>query len=100
LNITGGSGSGLAVSVDKTWSLIGIVSGGRAKNQQTPNETCDLSDCVLYTDVAKFHSWINRVIMETDWDTDKNKSPGKGAIIMITIKIHIFCSILLYILIR
>jgi hypothetical protein len=59
-------GSGLAVSVDETWTLVGIVSAVRLKNKKTPTKTCDLSDYVLYTDVAKFHSWINRVIMETD----------------------------------
>jgi hypothetical protein len=57
---------GLAVALEETWTLIGIVSAGRVENQFTPFETSDSSDYVLYTDVAKFHSWINRVIMETE----------------------------------
>ncbi len=56
------SKSGLAVADDEKWSLVGIDS---VKNQVSPNEMYNLSDYVLYTDVAKFHSWINRVIMET-----------------------------------
>ncbi len=55
--------------VDETWTLVGIVSVGKVINKSKPDETCNLSEYVLYTDVAKFHSWINRVIMETDRDT-------------------------------
>jgi secreted trypsin-like serine protease len=61
----GDSGGGLAVAVDETWTLVGIVSAGRTKNNLTRNETCFLSDYVLYTDVAKFHNWVNHIVMET-----------------------------------
>jgi secreted trypsin-like serine protease len=65
--LKGDSGGGLAVpdDVDETWTLVGIVSVGRVKNKSMANETCNLPDYVLYTDVAKYYNWINRVIMET-----------------------------------
>jgi Leucine-rich repeat (LRR) protein len=90
---TGDSGGGLAVVVDETWSLVGIVSVGRVKNKRTPTETCNLSDYVLYTDVAKFHSWINQVMMETDKDkstTSRFKNFGNSSVptLICTFRIH------------
>jgi secreted trypsin-like serine protease len=66
--IKGDSGGGLAVPVDETWTLVGIVSVGKVQNKSKKNETCDLSEYVFYTDVAKFYNWIAQVIMETDRD--------------------------------
>ncbi len=71
--IKGDSGGGLAVAVDETWTLVGIVSVGKVIKKSKPDETCDLSNYVLYTDVARFHNWINRVIMETHRDTMPDK---------------------------
>ncbi len=76
--IEGDSGGGLAVAVDETWTLVGIVSVGKViKKSKTDDATCDLSEYVLYTDVAKFHSWINRVIMETPDTTVKGVTEKK-----------------------
>jgi hypothetical protein len=105
LNLTicfkGDSGGGLAVSFDETWTLIGIVSAGRVKSKLTPKETCNLPDYVLYTDVGKFHNWINRVVMEThreakssDTSAAKNYFPAK------IFRIQIFCMTLFYVLRR
>jgi secreted trypsin-like serine protease len=79
LNLKGDSGGGLAVSVDEAWTLVGIVSVGKViTKSKTDGGTCDLTDYVLYTDVAKFHSWINRVIMETHRDTVPDKLAGNN----------------------
>jgi hypothetical protein len=52
---TGDSGGGLYLKKDQRWYLRGIVSNAIKGDQLI----CDLNQYVVYTDCAKFVSWIN-----------------------------------------
>jgi hypothetical protein len=57
----------MALIVDGLWKIIGIISasltnpvfGAPVKN------ICDLDSYMVYTDILKFHEWINQVVIET-----------------------------------
>jgi hypothetical protein len=58
----------MVLEVDGTWKLVGIVSAAVAKEVVIRNKVskiCDLDSYLVYTDVSKFHGWINRVISVT-----------------------------------
>jgi hypothetical protein len=59
----------MALKIDDTWKIIGIVSAAIAKqvivNQRELKIVCDLDNYMVYTDVSKFNEWIYQVILET-----------------------------------
>jgi secreted trypsin-like serine protease len=58
----------MVLEVAGTWKLVGIVSAAVAKEVVIRNKVskiCDLDSYLVYTDVSKFHGWINRVISVT-----------------------------------
>lgn len=57
---TGDSGGGFVIKSGDRWMLRGIVSGGFSDNSRI---TCDVTLYSLYTDVAKFRRWIERVMV-------------------------------------
>lgn len=59
----GDSGGGF-FSLDETWTIRGIVSGGL----RTAMGECNVNTFTLYTNVAKFRGWINEVMdRRIDW---------------------------------
>jgi secreted trypsin-like serine protease len=65
---SGDSGGGMVLEVDGTRRLVGIISAAVAKEvviQGKNAKICDLDSYLVYTDVSKFHGWINQVIRET-----------------------------------
>jgi hypothetical protein len=59
----------MVLKVDGTFKVIGIVSASLATRVRDHKgilqSICDLDNYMVYTDVSKFHSWINQVIIET-----------------------------------
>jgi hypothetical protein len=58
----------MVLEVAGTWKLVGIVSAAVAKEFVIHGKNakiCDLDNYLVYTDVSKFHAWINRVISVT-----------------------------------
>jgi hypothetical protein len=59
----------MALKINGTWKIIGIVSAAIAKpvivNQRELKIVCDLDNYMVYTDVSKFNEWIYQVILET-----------------------------------
>jgi secreted trypsin-like serine protease len=58
----------MVLEVDDLWKIIGIVSAGNRKTVNTKNGTedsCNLGLYSVFTDVSKFHDWINQVVLET-----------------------------------
>jgi secreted trypsin-like serine protease len=58
------------LSFDGLWKLVGIVSAAIGQpiifnDQKKAEIICNLDNYVVYTDVAKYNNWINRVILET-----------------------------------
>lgn len=53
---TGDSGGGLMMERNGRWTLRGTVSGALA---EANSEDCDLQQYVIYSDIAKFTSWIH-----------------------------------------
>jgi hypothetical protein len=56
------------VKVGGLYNLVGIVSAAIAKNATINGEVkqiCDLKNYLVYTDVAKFHDWIDQVLVDT-----------------------------------
>lgn len=60
---TGDSGGGFYIQdpSHKTWTVTGIVSGSLSSEQYG----CDINKFQLYTNVARFVTWINNVIEDT-----------------------------------
>ncbi|CAO1412374.1 unnamed protein product [Diamesa serratosioi] len=50
----GDSGSGLVLFIDNKWFLRGVLSASLTKGNK-----CDVDSYAVYTDVAKYGSWIN-----------------------------------------
>jgi secreted trypsin-like serine protease len=64
----GDSGGGMVLKVDDEWKIIGIVSSGNLKTVNVSGEaktTCNLGLYSVFTDVSKYHDWINQVVLET-----------------------------------
>jgi hypothetical protein len=58
----------MVLKVDGLRKIIGIVSSGNFKDVNINNGTkvsCDLGLYSVFTDVSKFHDWINQVVLET-----------------------------------
>ncbi len=58
----------MVLEVNGLTKLVGIVSAAVAKAAIVYGENrkiCDLNNYLVYTDVSKFHEWINQVIFET-----------------------------------
>jgi secreted trypsin-like serine protease len=68
-SFSGDSGGGMALKIDGTWKIIGIVSAAIAKpvivGKTQLKFVCDLDNYMVYTDVSKFNEWIYQVILET-----------------------------------
>jgi hypothetical protein len=59
----------MVLEVDGLSKIIGIVSasiGRRVTIRGRVEKTCNLDNYLVYTDVSKFHNWINQVIRETN----------------------------------
>lgn len=54
----GDSGGGLFVLDDGRWRVRGIVS--LALSAKSAEKPCNLDEYVIFTDVAKYRSWIKR----------------------------------------
>jgi secreted trypsin-like serine protease len=58
----------MVLKVNDLWKIIGIVSAGNVEHVSVNGEvkaTCNLGIYSVFTDVAKFHDWINQVVLET-----------------------------------
>jgi hypothetical protein len=58
----------MILKVDNLWKIIGIVSAAAAKTVEIDGQKekiGDLNNYMVYTDVSKFHEWINQVVLET-----------------------------------
>jgi hypothetical protein len=58
----------MVLKFGKLWKLTGIISAAAAKPKILNNrlvKVCDLANYMIYTDVAKYHDWIHRVILES-----------------------------------
>jgi hypothetical protein len=68
-SFSGDSAAGMALIVDGLWKIIGIISASLTMpvnlGSGSPIHICDLENYVVYTDVSKFHEWINQVVLET-----------------------------------
>jgi hypothetical protein len=66
---SGFSGAGMVVKVDGLWKLAGMISScGHmpvVKKKSIMVSICDLNNYLVYTDVSKFNSWIERVIIDS-----------------------------------
>lgn len=58
---SGDSGGGFVIKTGDRWVLRGIVSGGFSDNSRV---TCNVTLYSIYTDVAKFRNWIDRVMVK------------------------------------
>lgn len=56
----GDSGGGMVFKMGEHWFLRGIVSVGASR--QNDKSSCSLEDYVVFTDVARFTSWINNYL--------------------------------------
>lgn len=54
----GDSGNGFVIKVNEVFYLKGIVSSSTI----TSTKNCDVSKFAVYTNVLKFHTWINRIV--------------------------------------
>jgi secreted trypsin-like serine protease len=66
--LSGDSGGGMVLEVDGLSKIIGLVSASAAKKTMVDGKLakiCDLDNYVVYTDVSKFHNWINQVVFDT-----------------------------------
>jgi hypothetical protein len=58
----------MVLKVNGSWRVIGIVSASTAQFaiiDNKANKICNLDNYLVYTDVSKFHNWINQVVLET-----------------------------------
>lgn len=53
----------LDVQDDFKYKAVGIVSTGFPDHER--NVKCDVENYQLYTDIARYHSWIEEVVFET-----------------------------------
>lgn len=58
----GDSGGGLFINMSGKWMLRGIVSSSLIAPHTT--NTCNLHEYVVYTDAAKYTSWIKQIMDE------------------------------------
>ncbi len=69
INFLGNSGVGMVVEVDGLWKLAGMISNCihmRAEKENGKNVSiCDFNNYLVYTDVSKFNSWIEQVIVDS-----------------------------------
>jgi hypothetical protein len=60
----------MALTIDGVWRIFGIISASLSTpvcvGSGTPLQNiCDLSNYVVYTDILKFHEWINQMVLES-----------------------------------
>ncbi len=59
----------MVVEVDGLWKLAGMISScihmPVVKENGKTETICDLNNYLVYTDVSKFNSWIERVIVDS-----------------------------------
>jgi secreted trypsin-like serine protease len=58
----------MVLEVDGWTKIIGIVSAAVGKSAIVDDKKisiCDLNNYLVFTDVSKFHNWIEQVILET-----------------------------------
>jgi secreted trypsin-like serine protease len=68
-NFSGDSGGGMVLKVGGLSRIIGIISASDGQYAIVDGKVkliCNLDNYVVYTDVSKFHSWINQVVLETN----------------------------------
>jgi hypothetical protein len=88
MKFSGNSGDAMFVKVDGLWKLAGMFStcifDAVAKENGKTVPHCDLNNYLVYTDVSKFNSWIERVIMESYIsqidDDDEETSAGQSVL--------------------
>jgi hypothetical protein len=59
------------LKIDGLWKTVGIVSSAVGKSAviDGKNKTiCDLNEYLVYTDVSKYNSWIDQIVLETQLD--------------------------------
>jgi hypothetical protein len=67
--ISGFTGAGMVLKIDGLWKIVGMVS-----TCITKPDYCDLNNYLVYTDVSKFNSWIERVIIDSYNDVSAGRS--------------------------
>jgi hypothetical protein len=88
MKFSGFSGAGMVVEVDGLWKLAGMISScifdAVARENGKTVSICDLNNYLVYTDVSKFNSWIERVIIESYIiqidDDDEEVSAGRSVL--------------------
>jgi secreted trypsin-like serine protease len=65
---SGDSGGGMVLEVDGWTKIIGIVSAAVGKSATVGGKNtsiCDLNNYLVFTDVSKFHNWIEQIFLES-----------------------------------
>jgi hypothetical protein len=62
----------MVLKIDGLWKIVGFVSACITKPDH-----CDLNNYLVYTDVSKFNSWIERVIIESQFNKDRAGQSNK-----------------------